>query len=61
MLKIKEHVDTNDPKAIMIPFSGAFELKIMEMEDDERNKYMEEVKAKRLVSIKLIWKVKISF
>jgi len=43
--KIKEWVDKNDPKAAIIPFSGAFEHKLSEMEPDERKKYMEEVGA----------------
>merc|ERR1712158_225527 len=43
--KIKEYVDKNDPGATMIPFSGAFELKLMEMSDDEERKaYLEETK-----------------
>merc|ERR1712154_564621 len=43
--KIKEYVDKNDPGATMIPFSGAFELKLMEMsDDDERKAYLEETK-----------------
>lgn len=43
--KIKEFVDKNDPGAMMIPFSGAFELKLMEMEsEEERKAYLEETK-----------------
>jgi len=43
--KIKEYVDKNDPGAMMIPFSGAFELKLMEMETEEEKKaYLEETK-----------------
>lgn len=49
LIKIKEWVDKNDPGAIIIPFSGVFENKIIEMEEPERNKYLEEVKATRLV------------
>jgi obg-like ATPase 1 len=45
LIKIKEWVDKNDPGAMIIPFSGAFESKLAEMADDaERNAYMEEVK-----------------
>merc|ERR1711862_1005128 len=33
--KIKEYVDKNDPGATIIPFSGAFELKLMEMESED--------------------------
>lgn len=45
LLKIKEWVDKNDPGAAIIPFSGAYELKLVEIEDDEeRKKYIEENK-----------------
>jgi len=43
--KIKEYVDKNDPGAMIIPFSGAFEQKIAEMADEsERKAYQEETK-----------------
>jgi len=43
--KIKEYVDKNDPGAMMIPFSGAFEQKLMEMEtEEEKATYLEETK-----------------
>lgn len=43
--KIKEWVDKNDPGSQIIPFSGAFELKLADMEDDaERKKYQEDTK-----------------
>jgi len=43
--KIKEFVDKNDPGAMIIPFSGAFEQKLMDMEmEEEREEYCEEVK-----------------
>jgi len=45
LIKIKEFVDKNDPGAIIIPFSGVFENKIIEMEEPERKKYLEEVQA----------------
>nr|BAH70818.1 hypothetical protein [Acyrthosiphon pisum] len=45
LIKIKEWVDKDDPGAIIIPFSGVFENKIIEMEEPERKKYMEEVQA----------------
>ncbi|XP_050435772.1 obg-like ATPase 1 [Adelges cooleyi] len=45
LIKIKEWVDKNDPGAIIIPFSGVFENKIIEMEEPERQKYLEEVQA----------------
>eukprot|EP00092_Neocalanus_flemingeri_P002716 GFUD01002909.1.p1 GENE.GFUD01002909.1~~GFUD01002909.1.p1 ORF type:complete len:401 (+),score=146.07 GFUD01002909.1:65-1267(+) len=43
--KIKEYVDKNDPGAMIIPFSGAFEQKLMDMEsEDDKKAYMEETK-----------------
>ena len=43
--KIKEYVDKHDPGAMIIPFSGSFEQKLMDMEtDDDRKAYMEETK-----------------
>lgn len=46
LAKIKEWVDKHDPGAIIIPFSGAFEHKLVEMEDEaERAKYLQEVGA----------------
>jgi len=43
--KIKEYVDKNDPGAMVVPFSGAFEQKLMDMEtDEERKAYCEETK-----------------
>jgi len=43
--KIKEYVDKNDPGATIIPLSGAFEQKLMDMEtDEERKAYIEETK-----------------
>jgi len=44
--KIKEYIDKNDPGATMIPFSGAFESKLMEMADDEDavKAYLDETK-----------------
>jgi len=44
--KIKEWVDKHDPGAIIIPFSGIFEHKLVEMEDDaEREAYLKEAGA----------------
>lgn len=40
--KIKEWVDTHDPRAVIIPFSGVFEHKLSEMEPDERKQYLQE-------------------
>jgi len=41
--KIKEYVDKNDPGAMVIPFSGAFEQKLMDFgTDEERKAYCQE-------------------
>lgn len=45
LIKIKEWVDRNDPGAIIIPFSGVFENKLADMPPDERQAYLNEVKA----------------
>jgi len=43
--KIKEYVDKHDPGAVIIPISGAFEQKLMELEtEEERKAYQEETK-----------------
>jgi len=42
--KIKEYVDKNDPGATVIPFSGAFEAKLMDMSEEEAKAYKEETK-----------------
>merc|ERR1719323_811978 len=42
--KIKEFVDKNDPGAMIIPFSGAFEAKFLEMDDEARKAFCEETK-----------------
>jgi obg-like ATPase 1 len=45
LVKIKEWVDKNDPGATIIPFSGAYEHKLVEIEDlNERNAFIEENK-----------------
>jgi hypothetical protein len=38
LVPIKEWVDKNDPGAVLIPISGVFESKYMEMEEAERAK-----------------------
>ena len=43
--KIKEWIDKNDPGATIIPFSGAFELNLEDLEADEANKGAEETTA----------------
>ncbi|XP_067015359.2 obg-like ATPase 1 [Anabrus simplex] len=45
LVKIKEWVDKNDPGSIIIPFSGVFENRLADMDEEERAKYLEEVKA----------------
>lgn len=47
LIKIKEWVDKNDPGAILIPFSGVFENKLLDMNEAERGKYLEENKVTR--------------
>lgn len=42
LLKIKEWVDKNDPGALIIPFCGVFEHKLVEMDDAEREAYLKE-------------------
>jgi len=43
--KIKEYVDKHDPGAMIIPISGAFEQKLIELESDEaRAAFQEETK-----------------
>ncbi|XP_018915942.2 obg-like ATPase 1 isoform X1 [Bemisia tabaci] len=44
LIKIKEWVDKNDPGAIIIPFSGVFENKLLDMDEAERKQYLEENK-----------------
>ncbi|RZC41908.1 obg-like ATPase 1, partial [Asbolus verrucosus] len=45
LIKIKEWVDKNDPGALIIPFSGGFEHKLVEEYEDPalRKKYLEEM------------------
>uniref|UniRef100_A0A913HMI2 Obg-like ATPase 1 n=1 Tax=Strongyloides stercoralis TaxID=6248 RepID=A0A913HMI2_STRER len=43
--KIKAFIDETDPGATIIPFSGAFELKNIEMNPDEREAWYKEVGA----------------
>ncbi|KAL1498116.1 hypothetical protein ABEB36_008969 [Hypothenemus hampei] len=47
LIKIKEWIDKNDPGALIIPFSGAFEQKLVEEYEDPvlRKKYLEDVGA----------------
>ena len=51
LIKIKEWVDKNDPGAIIIPFSGAWEHKIADIEDEtERQAYIDEHKCPSVLS-----------
>ncbi|KAJ8019879.1 Obg-like ATPase 1 [Holothuria leucospilota] len=38
--KIKEWIDANDKGAMIIPFSASLELKLFEMEEEEKEKYL---------------------
>uniref|UniRef100_A0A1B6JL49 Obg-like ATPase 1 n=1 Tax=Homalodisca liturata TaxID=320908 RepID=A0A1B6JL49_9HEMI len=42
LIKIKEWVDKNDAGAILIPFSGIFENKLIDMDPAEKTKYLED-------------------
>uniref|UniRef100_A0A452H7D4 TGS domain-containing protein n=1 Tax=Gopherus agassizii TaxID=38772 RepID=A0A452H7D4_9SAUR len=42
LIKIIKWVDKHDPGALVIPFSGALELKLQEMSAEEKQKYLEE-------------------
>jgi obg-like ATPase 1 len=42
--KIKEWIDVHDTGSIIIPFSGALELKLMDMTPEERVSYLQEQK-----------------
>lgn len=53
-MKIKEWVDAHDPGAMVIPVSGATESKLLDMEEEERNKYCEEQKTQRWDIISLV-------
>jgi len=43
--KIKEAVEAMDPGALIVPFSAAFELNVIDMEPDQKKAYEEETKA----------------
>lgn len=40
--KIKEFVDASDPGATIIPFSGSFESKLVDMSDEEKEAFLKE-------------------
>jgi len=57
--KIKEYVDKNDPGAMIIPFSGAFEQKLMDLETEEEKKaYLDETKCTSILD-KIIVQVRL--
>merc|ERR1712080_289644 len=39
----KEYIDKTDPKAVMIPFSAGFELKLFGMDEEERASHLKEL------------------
>lgn len=47
--KIKEWIDKNDPGALLIPFSGAFEQQLSEKDDLERKAFETETKCKSML------------
>ena len=51
LVKIKEWVDSHDPGALVIPFSGGLESQLQDMSEDERQAYCTERKTQRLISI----------
>nr|CAB3264559.1 obg-like ATPase 1 [Phallusia mammillata] len=42
LMKIKTWVDENDPSAILIPFSGSFELKLAGMDEAGKDEYLKQ-------------------
>lgn len=46
--KLKEWIDKNDPGAPLIPFSGVFESKLMDMDAEERKSYLKDNNLSRL-------------
>jgi hypothetical protein len=58
-MKIKEWIDTNDSGAVLIPFSGALESKLIDISPEEREAYLKENNATRFVRLCLV--VKLSF
>ncbi|ELU09460.1 hypothetical protein CAPTEDRAFT_174827 [Capitella teleta] len=45
LVKIKEWIDANDPGSTIIPFSGALELKLIDMSPEEVDAYCKEIGA----------------
>ncbi|XP_064646934.1 obg-like ATPase 1 [Lineus longissimus] len=44
LAKIKAWIDENDPGAVLIPFSGVLELRLVEMSEEERKAFLDENK-----------------
>lgn len=53
-MDIKLWVDKNDPGAVLIPFSAAFENKSLEMDEAEFETYLKGHKVTRLVSASML-------
>ena len=51
LVKIKDAVEKSDPGSLIVPFSAAFELKVIEMDKDEKKAFEEENKATRSVTL----------
>ena len=51
LVKIKEWVDSHDPGAMVIPFSGGLESQLQDKSEEERQKHCTEHKTQRLISI----------
>ena len=49
LVKIKEAIENSDPGALIVPFSAAFELKVVDMSKEEKKAFEEENKATRSV------------
>ncbi|KAK4315033.1 hypothetical protein Pmani_013719 [Petrolisthes manimaculis] len=45
LVKIKDWIDTNDPGAMLIPFSGAYELKLADMEPEAKEQFLKDSNA----------------
>lgn len=54
-MDIKLWVDKNDPGAVLIPFSTAFENKILDMDEAEREAYLKKHQVTRLVSTSIVY------
>lgn len=51
LVKIKEWVDSHDPGASVIPFSGGLESQLQDKSEEEMQKYCTDCKTQRLISI----------